>query len=190
MSPINLAATIVPDARVRLTYRLSTTDVGASLFGFAGDPLQNTLDDLNAAWQANPQAVLYAPAVAPAAGGGLLQTDYFVSLDVKTAHSLPSISWDAWVSPYRDNSGAAGGGLFSVQVPFELTAVELLEAGTPAAAPAARTGSQQSAADLSKASSPSLGSLVSSYGSAIVIALVAVVLIVLLARYGRGGKSL
>jgi hypothetical protein len=147
-----LSARVPADQRFRVVYRL--TSPLSMLFGGADEYL-------TAAWQGSRVAVVISPATTPVVGGVTRLTgplEAFCSIDIKSAHVMPSVTWDSYLAPFRrPNLGFLGLG-----VNAEISSVELLSpaALSESTAPAARTSSTQTPAAASKATSPTLAGLV------------------------------
>jgi hypothetical protein len=152
MSAPNLSATVPSDQRFRVVYRL--TSPLRTLFGGADERI-------TAAWQGSAVAVVIAPATTPDVGGTTRLTgplEAFTSIDVKSSHTMPSVTWDSYLAPFRRPSL----GLLGLGVNAEIASVELLApaALSSSTAPAARSTATQTPAANSRASSPTLSGLV------------------------------
>jgi hypothetical protein len=153
MSAPNLSATVPSDQRFRVVYRL--TSPLSTFFGGVDERI-------TAAWQGSAIAVVIAPATTPDVGGTTRLTgplEAFTAIDIKSSYTMPSVTWDNYLAPFRRPSLGLALGFV---VTAEISSVELL---TPAAlssstAPAARTAAAQTPAAASRASSPSLAGLV------------------------------
>lgn len=142
MAAPNLTATVPPNQRFRVVYRLQGPV--PALFPGAADWITER-------WYDQPAvAVVIAPATTPAVGGTTRFTgprEAFTSIDIKTPHTLQTVTWDVYLAPFR----RPGLGIFALAVNAELSSVELLSPGALSAsvAPVARTTASEQPAQRS-----------------------------------------
>ncbi len=154
MSP-NLTATVRPDTRARLVYKVSTGALTSSMAG-------QVPEKINDAWRASGQAVVISPATQPVAGGANLlgRREWFTTIDIKTSYNLPTVTWDSYLSPLR----RVPLGWLGFDVRADLDSADVLSQGATSAttAPAARSATTQRAAAASEVARTSLPELVTS----------------------------
>lgn len=183
MSGPDLSATVPPDTRVRLTYSL----VWQVLTGGTPDALVQAIND---AWEANTQAVVLSPATQPVAGPDLefgLQHSGATTIDLKTAHNLPTVTWDVWLANYRSITG----GLFTLGDNAQLVETDYLPTpGTAAASSAAQPGARTAAAGANAGAASAASPLtqfqkwVSTLSGRIILIVVVIAAVVLGVKYG------
>jgi hypothetical protein len=183
MAAPNLSAAVPANQRFRVLYRL--TSPLRALFSGADERITE-------AWQGSSLAVVIAPATAPDVGGTTRLTgplEAFTSIDIKSLHAMPSVTWDTYLAPFRRPSL----GLLGLGVNAELRSVELLAPAqlSTTVAPAARTTATQTPAAVSREAATSPGELLARLGAwansaanrALLLALLAL-LIVLAWQFG------
>lgn len=183
MNGPDLSATVPPDTRVRLTYSL----VWQVLTGGTPDALVQAIND---AWYANTQAVVLSPSTDPIAGPDLewgLQHSGATTIDLKTAHNLPTVTWDVWLANYRSITS----GILNLGDNAQLVETDYLPAAGTAAAnsaaqPGARTATAGANAGSASAASPltQFQTWVSTLTGRLILIVVVILAVVLGVKYG------